>query len=299
MVETELFNGNNEKVLTHLDQKYRCVVTSPPYNRDIKYDLYGDKVARDIFLAYTKSWADKVWQVTKNDGCMFVNYGSSFESPLFSYDMAKFISVRTKWNLKTKITWIKENPIYYTGKGNLTNATEEIFLFSKQRDFELEDPLAIGVPHTDKYFGRERAGRRKDTDYAKKVRNGRLVRDRGNFWYFDYEDKRHTLDVFQNPIVMKNQNTNKSWELHPARFPLELPAACIAIATKENDWVLDPFVGSGTTVYAAKKMNRNSTGIDLSQTYISAARDRLDHSNEVLPDIFPKEKKKDRQVKLF
>jgi len=62
---------------------------------------------------------------------------------------------------------------------------------------------------------------------------------------------------------------------HGAQFPLAFPARCIALSTRENDVVLDPFIGSGTTSLAAAKLNRRSIGFDISAEYLETARRRL------------------------
>lgn len=62
---------------------------------------------------------------------------------------------------------------------------------------------------------------------------------------------------------------------HGAQFPLALPARCINFSTKENDVVLDPFTGSGTTSLAAAQLNRRSIGFDISAKYLETARRRL------------------------
>ena len=58
---------------------------------------------------------------------------------------------------------------------------------------------------------------------------------------------------------------------HPAPFPIEIPERCILSTTEENDIVLDPFVGSGTTCLAAKNLKRNYIGIDISKKYCQMA----------------------------
>lgn len=62
---------------------------------------------------------------------------------------------------------------------------------------------------------------------------------------------------------------------HGAQFPLALPARCIALSTRENDLICDPFMGSGTTSVAAEKLNRRSIGFDISAEYLDIARKRL------------------------
>jgi site-specific DNA-methyltransferase (adenine-specific) len=63
---------------------------------------------------------------------------------------------------------------------------------------------------------------------------------------------------------------------HPAPFPLELPERLIHLYTYEEDLVLDPFMGSGTTLAAAKKLGRRYVGCDLDPTYVEIARKRVE-----------------------
>lgn len=63
---------------------------------------------------------------------------------------------------------------------------------------------------------------------------------------------------------------------HPASFPEALAEMFIEFFTKENQWVLDPFAGVGSTLVAAKNLNRNSIGIELYADFVSLAKKRLD-----------------------
>lgn len=85
--------------------------------------------------------------------------------------------------------------------------------------------------------------------------------------YFDKD-----AAVFQKQIwtVCPKKESN-----HPAPFPIEIPENCILTCTKENDIVLDPFMGSGTTALAAKKHNRNYIGFELNENFITQANERL------------------------
>lgn len=62
---------------------------------------------------------------------------------------------------------------------------------------------------------------------------------------------------------------------HPAPFPLELPHRLINLYTYEDDVVLDPFAGSGTTCLAALQNNRNYIGYDIVEKYVDLATDRI------------------------
>ncbi|MDE2937915.1 MAG: DNA methyltransferase [Chloroflexota bacterium] len=67
---------------------------------------------------------------------------------------------------------------------------------------------------------------------------------------------------------------------HPATFPIALAAKCISLFSHEGELVLDPFVGSGTTLVAARDLNRNAIGFDLKQEYVELCRERLNDSPE-------------------
>lgn len=65
---------------------------------------------------------------------------------------------------------------------------------------------------------------------------------------------------------------------HPATYPISLAARFISLFTHEGELVLDPFVGSGTTLVAAKDLNRQAVGFDLKPEYIDLCEQRLDQS---------------------
>ena len=64
-------------------------------------------------------------------------------------------------------------------------------------------------------------------------------------------------------------------DLHPATYPIALSTKCIELFTHKGELVLDPFVGSGTTLVSAKDTNRNAIGFDLNQEYIDLCNERL------------------------
>jgi len=76
-------------------------------------------------------------------------------------------------------------------------------------------------------------------------------------------------------IATEVSNTN-----HSAAFPVELPSWFIKLFTREGDVVLDPFMGSGTTALAAKRLKRKYVGIELKPEYVQIAKDRLKQEDE-------------------
>jgi len=67
--------------------------------------------------------------------------------------------------------------------------------------------------------------------------------------------------------------------LHPATFPISLAKKVIGLFTHEGELVLDPFVGSGTTLVASQDLNRNAVGFDLNENYIDLCNERLKSNN--------------------
>ncbi len=75
---------------------------------------------------------------------------------------------------------------------------------------------------------------------------------------------------------------------HPAPFPVELPARLIQLYTYQDDLVLDPFMGSGTTLVAAASSNRRGVGYDIDPAYVELARARLaDLDSSTFPPPLP------------
>lgn len=67
--------------------------------------------------------------------------------------------------------------------------------------------------------------------------------------------------------------------LHPAKFPETLIEEFISFFTKENGWVLDPFMGTGSTLIASGNVKRNAVGIELSNKYFQTSSRRIEHHN--------------------
>ena len=75
-----------------------------------------------------------------------------------------------------------------------------------------------------------------------------------------------------NVLHMATECNNKN---HSAAFPEALPEWFIKLFSKENDWVLDPFMGSGTTNRVAQRMGRNSIGIEILPKYFDVAKETI------------------------
>jgi site-specific DNA-methyltransferase (adenine-specific) len=93
-------------------------------------------------------------------------------------------------------------------------------------------------------------------------------------------DAFHKYCKVQENIIFAGLNKNEGG-LHPTQKPLKLMKALIELVTKENQIILDPFMGSGTTLVAAKQLNRHYIGFDQNSDYVQITRERLNESNEL------------------
>lgn len=80
-------------------------------------------------------------------------------------------------------------------------------------------------------------------------------------------------DLIESPVEITKDNA------HPAVYPLYIVQELIKLLSKENDLVLDPFCGSGTTCLAAKNLKRNYLGIEINPEYVKLANERLKQTN--------------------
>lgn len=140
--------------------------------------------------------------------------------------------------VKGIITWKKEGSMPETVSSRVTREAEQIIHLALQR-----------TPYFDKSAFR------------------RLPKGLGG---------RHPTYEFDKVTDIWVMPTASGQDGHGAQFPLELPARCIALSTRGGDLVLDPFVGSGTTSLAAKRLGRRSIGFDANDGYLETARTRVE-----------------------
>lgn len=234
------------------------VVTSPPYNLGIAYRGYADRRAEDEYLNWLIQVASAVRRVMKPDASFFLNMSGSSSAPWLPFEL--IVRLRPLFVLQNHITWIKSittrddsvghfKPI--SGQRFLHHNHEHIFHLTLSGDVRL-NRLAIGVPFKDK-SNIARRGHAKD------------LRCRGNTWFIPYDTVQSKAAKFH----------------HPSTFPLELPRWCIRLHGRDNPLVLDPFMGSGTTVVAAELEAARGIGIDMDPAYVAIAEARLADAGHV------------------
>lgn len=99
-------------------------------------------------------------------------------------------------------------------------------------------------------------------------------KDEGNVWYIPYTPVAKLAKELGVDVLGTNKTAKGN---HPAVFPVDFPRNCLLFADYKKHWtVLDPFVGTGSTLVACKQLGiKNGIGIDLSQEYVDFAQKRL------------------------
>ena len=229
------------------------IVTSPPYNIGARYNTYGDDLRPESYLEWMGQVSRVLKRILSDDGSLFLNVGFTATKPWISLDVAQVFR-DDGWVLQNRIGWVKSISVADRTHGHLKpvnssrflNQThEDIFHFTKSGSVVL-DRLAIGVPYADK----SNIARFNTSD----------LRCRGNSWFVPYE-------------TITKRATQRGG--HPATFPVELARNCIALhGVRDGLLVLDPFIGTGTTMIAADQLGVTCIGVEIDPQYALFAMER-------------------------
>lgn len=254
-IRTDLFLGDSRQVLKKFpDNSVDLIVTSPPY-ADQRKGTYGglqpDKYV-DWFLPITK----ELFRVLKPTGTFILNIKEKVvEGERSTYVMELILEMRKQgWLWTEEFIWHKKN--CYPGKwpNRFRDAWERLLQFNKDKKFNMYQEEVM-VPMGD--WAKSRLKNLSNTD---KIRdNSRVGSGFGkNISNWLTRDKAYPTNV----LHLATECSNKS---HSAAFPEELPEWFIKLFTNEKDIVLDPFMGSGTTIFVANRMKRHAIGIARAQ----------------------------------
>jgi DNA modification methylase len=265
------------------DNFFQCVITSPPYFGHRKYaketEARLEEIGREDNLAeYIKNLVDAFALIrtkVRDDGLLWVNLGDTYrDKQLLGVPWRVAIALQDSgWILRSDIIWHKPNAMPSSVKTRPTTDHEYIFMFSKSGDYYYNAD-AIREPHvTFTELSRMRGGRRHlgvkggTPENGKNAGNSNLHNGR---WDQAFHPKgRNKRTVWSIPL-------SKFRDVHFAVYPEKLVETCLLASTKEGDFVLDPFTGSGTTGVVVIKHKRLFVGIELVRRYQGMAQERID-----------------------
>ena len=175
------------------------------------------------------------------------------------------------WWLRQDIIWHKPNPMPESVTDRCTKSHEYIFLLAKNQKYYFDNEVIM--ENAVELYSEKRA-KRPITSHGKEPTPS------GNSNNLTYNKLRPNNK--RNKRSVWTITTKPYKEAHFATYPPELVTPCVLAGSREGDVVLDPFIGSGTTAFVAKKLGRQYLGIELNPKYVDMANKRLTQLQERL-----------------
>lgn len=264
--ENKIFYGDCVEIMkTFPDNFVDLVVTSPPYDniRDYKgysYNLHntGEQLYRVLkdggIIAVVIQDQTKNFAKTLTSFKMVIDWVDSFGFKLFETLIYKKHGAEGGW-WKTRF--------------RVDHEYIPVFLKGARPQYFNKEPLKIPSKHAGKTM----------TGGATRLTNGKTLNSR-----------KITINKLKCPGTIWDYTTcgdgTRLKHQHPATFPNKLPYDFIKCFCPENGVVLDPFVGSGTTILAAIELNKRYIGIDISKEYVELTKKRIKIETKKTLDMF-------------
>ena len=256
-IKTDLYLGDSKKVLKNIhDNSVDLIFTSPPY-ADQRKSTYGGVLPHEYvnwFLPITK----QLLRVLKPTGSFVLNIKERVvNGERSTYVMELILAMRKQgWLWTEEYMWHKKN--CYPGKwpNRFRDSWERLLHFNKDKKFNMYQEEVM-VP-----MGDWAKTRLKNLSNKDKIRDLSKVGSGFGKNISNWIERSRAYPT--NVLHLATECNNKN---HSATFPEGLPEWFIKLFTKEGDIVLDPFMGSGTTNFVAKRMKRHSIGIEIITEY--------------------------------
>ena len=226
------------------------IVTSPPYNVGIPYNSHDDTISYDDYIKWTERWLNKALKVVKPDGrmCLNIPLDKNKGGQQSVYADITYLAKKVGWKYHSTIIW---------NEGNISRRTAWGSWLSASAPYVIAPVETIVVLYKNTWK-KQKKGK---SDITKEE----FIEWTNGLWTFSGESKRKIG--------------------HPAPFPIELPKRCIKLFTYVGDIVLDPFLGSGSTVIAAHKLKRKAIGIEIDEKYFELATKRISKECSILEEL--------------
>jgi len=223
------------------------IVTSPPYNVDIQYNSHDDCTSYEDYLEFSKRWMERCYGWLKSDGrfCLNIpldkNKGGQQSVGADLTTLAK----RVGFSYHSTIVW---------NEGNISRRTAWGSWVSASAPYVIAPVELIIVLYKDSW--KKTSGSRQSD-----ITKDEFMAWTNGLWTFNGERKTKIG--------------------HPAPFPVELPLRCMKLFSFVGDTVLDPFMGSGSTLVAASRSGRSGIGVEIDPRYCELAVGRIGNEGHV------------------
>ncbi|PIU15114.1 hypothetical protein COT20_02125 [bacterium (Candidatus Gribaldobacteria) CG08_land_8_20_14_0_20_39_15] len=249
----KIYIGDAETTLKELPGNFfQLMVTSPPYWNVRDYG-HKEQIGKNDSLQQYLGRLNKVWQEVARtllpDGKIALNIGNIYYSePDEKRRTTANLSLLT-WQQLNNIKCLRFMGTIYWQKTTSRNGAVLFGSYPYPTNFMISN--AVEPIHIFRKIGRR--------DVSQEVKEKSKV---------NKEDFKKFRDAIWNDI-------NGVEDVHCAAYPYELPARLIKMFSYVDDWILDPFLGSGTTMKAAKDLERSSVGIELHPKYLKRIEEKV------------------------
>ncbi len=264
-ITTKILEGDSLKVLQQLaDNSIDLIVTSPPY-ADNRKRTYGGQPPHK-YNAWFLPIAKELKRVLKPTGTFILNIKEKVTNgERNTYVLELIIKMREQgWLWTEEFIWHKKNSFPGKWPNRFRDSWERLLQFNKEKKFAMyQDAVKIDIGD----WAKGRLNHLSETDKIRdNAKNGSGFGKNVSNWLG--KDKVYPTNVLHLATECNNKN-------HSAAFPNSLPEWFIKLFTQENDTVLDPFAGSGTTLFVAEQLRRNSIGIEIVPEYVAEIKKKL------------------------
>lgn len=263
--KTKIYLGDAGEILKKIESNsIDLIFTSPPY-ADSRKNTYGG-IHPDKYVEWFLPFSEELLRVLKPTGTFVLNIKEKVvngERHTYVMDLIKEMRIQG-WLWTEEFIWHKKNS--YPGKwpNRFRDSWERLLQFNKGKKFNMYQENVM-IPVGD--WAKSRLKNLSEIDKTRdNARNGSGFGKNVSNWLG------RELVYPTNVLHLATECNNKN---HSAAFPDELPEWFIKLFTKESDLVLDPFMGSGTTVIVANKMGRVGVGIEIVEDYFKLAEEEL------------------------
>lgn len=254
---TKIFQGDCRHVLQNVEENsIDLIFTSPPY-ADRRKQTYGG-IKPENYVEWFLPISEQLLRVLKPTGTFVLNIKEKAEKGERStYVIELILALRKQgWFWTEEFIWHKRNSFPGKWENRFRDSWERLLQFNKNRKFNMYQD-AVKVPVGD--WAKSRLKNLSETDKKRdNAKNGSGFGKNVSNWL--ERERVYPTNVLHLATECNNKN-------HSAAFPAALPEWFIKLFTKENDTVLDPFAGSGTTLAVARQMQRSSIGIEIVPQY--------------------------------
>ena len=241
----------NDDILSTTEVKEKSVdliVTSPPYNIDIKYNSHNDKISYERYLEFSEKWMSRCFEFLKEDGrfCLNIPLDKNKDGQQSVGADLTTLAKRLGFKYHSTVIW---------NEGNISRRTAWGSWLSASAPYVIAPVELIVILYKDRW-------KKTSGSLVSDINKEEFMKWTSGIWTFQGESKKRIG--------------------HPTPFPIELPKRCIKLFSFVDDVVFDPFVGSGTTLVAAALNNRKGIGVDIDLEYCKLVKSRLVNEAHIL-----------------